>query len=56
MPLGKGRASSNALLKLLPAGFRTNPVFGDMGCGPVRSTNGQVVREGSGAREAEGGV
>jgi len=43
-------------LKLLPAGFRTNPVFGDMGCGPLRSIVGQMVREVSGARAAEGGV
>ena len=54
MPLGKARARSNALLKLLPAGLSTNPVFAGASWGPALSTIRLRTLERSGARTIEG--
>jgi len=52
--MGKGCASSSAVLKLLRADLRTNPVLRGVGCGPDLSIIGRAVGEGSGARTPEG--
>jgi hypothetical protein len=52
--MGKGCVNSNAILKLLPAPFWTNPIFGDSGCEPDFRILWEAC-EGSGARTIERG-
>ena len=53
-PNGKGRASSKAVLKLLPVPSRTDPVFGRAGRGLGLFMIRQGTLEGSGIRTMEG--